>query len=77
MTDQDPNDKPSDKARLLEGTKVEVLNRFDGSWSKGVVIMEVTEVGYRLRRRYDQEVLEAEFSAEDVRRERKNSMWWM
>ena len=54
MTDQDPNDKPSDKARLLEGTKVEVLNRFDGSWSKGFVVMDVTEVGYRLRRRYDQ-----------------------
>ncbi len=39
--------------------------------------MAVTATGYRLRRRHDNEVLPTEFPANDVRRERKNSMWWV
>lgn len=77
MTDPTPAEEAPARARLLEGTRVEVRNGFDGSWASGFVVMEVTETGYRLRRRYDQDVLPSVFAPADVRRERKNSMWWV
>lgn len=48
---------------------------FDGSWSSGFVVEEVTDTGYRLRRRSDSQVLPGVFAQANVRRERK-SMWW-
>ncbi len=62
--------------RLDAGTKVEVRDRFDRSWSNGFSVEQVTGSGYRLRRRSDGQVLPGEFAADDVRRERK-SMWWV
>jgi hypothetical protein len=37
----------------------------------------VADRGYRLRRRSDREVLPVTFPFDDVRRERRNSMWWL
>jgi hypothetical protein len=61
---------------LREGTRVEVRTGFDRSWANGFTIEAVLDDGYRVRRRSDGEVLPARFSFDDVRRERKNSMWW-
>lgn len=66
----DPDD------RLGAGAKVEVRDRFGGSWSSGFTVEEVTPSGYRLRRRSDDRVLPAEFAQDAVRKERK-SMWWV
>ncbi len=61
---------------LRAGTRVEVRDRFDGSWTGGFTIEEVGETGVRLRRRSDGEVLPGEFRHDVVRREHK-SMWWI
>ena len=55
---------------------VEVRTGYDRSWAKGFVVVEVTDIGYRLRRSSDASVLPAIFPADDVRKERKSSMWW-
>ncbi|MBK6855395.1 MAG: hypothetical protein IPG97_02220 [Microthrixaceae bacterium] len=77
MPEPAPEPRSTGRPGLLEGVRVEVRNNFDDSWSNGFVIMAVTATGYRLRRRHDNEVLPTEFPANDVRRERKNSMWWV
>jgi hypothetical protein len=62
---------------LLEGTPVDVRNRFVGSWSHGFVIAERVEGGYRVRRLSDDSVLPDVFTSEDVRSERrKQGLWW-
>jgi hypothetical protein len=62
---------------LEAGMRVEVRRRFDQHWARGFEIVEASENGYRLRRLSDGIVLPTEFSAEDVRRERKRQgMWW-
>lgn len=70
------SDAPAGRTPLPLGTKVEVRTGFDGSWSAGFVVEAHTAGGYRLRRRSDDEVLPVELPERDVRRERKNSMWW-
>lgn len=77
MTDAASRTEPGGRPRLLEGVRVEVRTGFDGSWVSGYAVEEVTDDGYRLRRRSDSEVLPTVFPAANVRRERKNSMWWM
>jgi hypothetical protein len=77
VTDGSPRDDLAERPRLLEGTRVEVRTGFDGSWSSGFVVDAVTDTGYVLRRRSDSDVLPGEFPVDRVRRERKNSMWWM
>ncbi len=62
--------------RLEVGAKVEVRDRFGGSWSTGFTVEEVTTSGYRLRRRSDGRVLPREFVEDTVRKEHK-SMWWV
>ena len=62
--------------RLEPGTKVEVRTGFDRSWASGFAVEEVVDGGYRVRRRSDREVLPVAIAFDDVRRERKNSMWW-
>jgi hypothetical protein len=64
---------------LSTGDKVEVRRKFDGRWARGFEIADVTAVGYRVRRLSDGEELPAEFSADDVRPERRraNDFWWM
>ena len=61
---------------LLAGIKVEVRTGFDRSWAAGFVVEEATDGGYRVKRRSDGEVLPVAIPRADVRRERKNSMWW-
>ena len=65
-----------DVAGLPPGTKVEVRERFSGSWTRGFTVETNTGDGYTLIRRSDGEVLPETFAASDVRRERK-SMWWV
>jgi hypothetical protein len=65
------------RPRLEPGTKVEVRSDFDRAWSSGFEVDEITDDGYRVRRRSDGHVLPVAIGAEDVRRERKNSMWWI
>lgn len=60
----------------MPGTKVEVRTGFDRSWVNGFEVDAATDDGYRVRRRSDGEVLPVPIPAADVRRERKNSMWW-
>jgi hypothetical protein len=62
---------------LEPGMRVEVRRKFDAHWARGFEIVTVTESGYRLRRLSDGQELPADFSSEDVRRERKRQgMWW-
>jgi hypothetical protein len=56
---------------------VEVRSSFDRSWTSGFVVEERGDEGYRLRRRSDDSVLPRLFAFDDVRREHKNSMWWV
>jgi hypothetical protein len=62
---------------LEPGTRVEVRTGFDLTWAHGFVVEEAADVGYRLRRASDDSVLPARFPSEDVRRDRRNSMWWV
>ena len=62
---------------LEPGTRIEVRTGFDRSWATGFEVDAVTDDGYRVRRRSDAQVLPVAIAAADVRRERKNSMWWV
>jgi hypothetical protein len=79
----DPNDMmsavdPAERGESLEaGMRVEVRRRFDQHWARGFEIVRATDSGYRVRRLSDGMELPTEFSAEDIRRERKRqAMWW-
>ena len=60
------------------GTRVEVRDRFRGSWSRGFELVEPDGEGYRVRRVSDGSVLPAVFDADDVRveRRRRQGLWW-
>ena len=69
---------------MKPGTRVEVRSRFDQRWARGFEIEEeVRDEGdqggprYRLRRRSDGSVLPTLFIDEDVREEKRKSMWWV
>ncbi|MEJ7584634.1 MAG: hypothetical protein WKF43_11240 [Acidimicrobiales bacterium] len=74
MADATPS---SGRSALEPGMAVEVHTGFDRSWSSGFDVAEVSEVGYRLRRRSDGTLLPTVFPFDDVRRERKRSLWWI
>jgi hypothetical protein len=65
------------------GTRVEVRSRFDDRWSRGFEVAEVEagdggkETRYRIRRRSDGSVLPALFVDDELREEKKRSMWWV
>jgi hypothetical protein len=63
------------------GTHVEVRSRFDQRWARGFEIEERVDdqagLQYRLRRRSDGSVLPALFVDDDVREEKRKSMWWV
>jgi hypothetical protein len=63
---------------LAEGTRVEVRNRLDGTWSRGFEIVGPIDGGYRIRRLSDGTQLPVTFTAGDVRveRERRRGTWW-
>ncbi|MCB1030743.1 MAG: hypothetical protein KDA95_05355 [Acidimicrobiales bacterium] len=67
---------PQPRPALEPGTKVEVRTGFDRTWVNGYEIHAVTQDGYSVKRRSDDEILPAVFAHDDVRRERRNSMWW-
>ncbi|HWC37068.1 MAG TPA: hypothetical protein VG476_01005 [Acidimicrobiales bacterium] len=52
---------------VMAGTRVEVVNRFTSSWSRGFAVAEVLDSGYRVERLSDGCVLPAVFSSGDVR----------
>ena len=62
---------------LEVGTKVEVRTGFDRSWAGGFEVGDVSDIGDRIRRVSDGSALPVVFPADDVRKERKNSMWWI
>ena len=62
---------------LSPGTRVDVRNRFVGTWSHGFEVAEHVDGGYRVLRLSDGSVLPDVFSADDVRAERRRQgMWW-
>jgi len=60
---------------------VEVRSRFEARWARGFEIAEVVEEGsgpgYRVRRRSDGSVLPIVFGDDDLREEKRKSMWWV
>lgn len=68
---------------MQPGTRVEVRSRFDQRWARGFEIEERVDQDeqggprYRLRRRSDGSVLPALFVDDDVREEKRKSMWWV
>ena len=59
------------------GMRVDVRNRFVGSWSHGFEVAERVENGYRVRRLSDNTVLPDVFPVDEVRSERrKQGLWW-
>jgi hypothetical protein len=62
---------------LAPGTKVDVRNRYQGTWVRGFEVAEVTDESYWIRRLSDGSVLPELFSRDDVRRERtRQGFWW-
>jgi hypothetical protein len=62
---------------LTVGTKVDVRNRYQGTWVRGFEVAEVTEDGYHIRRLSDGSTLGELFVRDDVRRERgRQGFWW-
>ena len=72
----DPTDAP-EVEMLAPGTKVEVRNAFEQSWSRGFLVASQEPGGYLIARRSDGAVLPAVFGPDDVRAEHHRSMWWM
>jgi hypothetical protein len=63
---------------LSPGTKVEVRTSFDRTWAKGFEVVEaVGAAAYLVRRLTDDVVLPVALPADDVRRERSSSYWWV
>jgi len=50
------------------GEPVEVFNSFTRDWSRGFVVDDATETGYRLRRVSDGTILPSVFVSSEVRR---------
>lgn len=69
-------DTTGNHERLEPGTRVEVQDRFTGSWASGFSVDEASGLGYRLRRHSDKRLLPGRFPPEQVRRERR-SLWWV
>lgn len=62
-------DTLTDDANTLQaGGRIEIWNRFLGSWTGDFEIASVAENGYRVRRTSDDAVLPTAFPAADVRR---------
>lgn len=67
------------------GTRVEVRSRFDERWTRGFEVADIVgddDAGtdgprYRIRRRSDGSVLPSLFVDDEVREEKKRSMWWV
>ncbi len=65
-------------AGLAAGTKVEVRTSFDRSWARGFEVVEALgDAAYLVRRLSDDVILPVALPADDVRRERSSSYWWV
>jgi hypothetical protein len=65
------------RSPLAPGTKVDVRNRYQGTWVRGFEVAEVSDDGYRVRRLSDGAILDEPFPRDDIRRERKRQgFWW-
>jgi hypothetical protein len=53
--------------RLIPGTPVEVLNRFEQRWARGFEVADAAVAGYRVRRVSDGAVLPVVFPAASIR----------
>ncbi len=53
--------------RLAPGTSVEVLVRFDGSWTAGFEVADADDDHYHLRRQSDGAVLPKAFGHDELR----------
>jgi hypothetical protein len=63
---------------LPKGTRVEVRNSFDQSWSAGFEVVGHDGGRYAIMRCSDRTVLPRTFGLDEVRRTRKSaSMWWV
>jgi len=68
---------PHARSPLTPGTKVDVRNRYQGTWVRGFEVAEVVQDGYRIRRMSDGSTLGELFARDDVRRERtRQGFWW-
>ncbi|HZT64737.1 MAG TPA: hypothetical protein VFA11_03005 [Acidimicrobiales bacterium] len=56
-------------APIAEGTRVQVRNQFEGSWSRGFEIYSLEVGGYRVRRLSDGAVLPTVIAESDLRME--------
>jgi hypothetical protein len=67
--------------QVRPGTHVEVRSRFEQRWSRGFEVSEIVanegNEQFRLRRRSDGSELPVLFDANDLREERRRSMWWI
>ncbi|QYG92025.1 hypothetical protein HC251_05955 [Iamia sp. SCSIO 61187] len=65
--------------RVLEpGARVEVRDGFEGLWHKGYLVVATGEDGtVTVERASDGSRLPRPLPREAVRRERRNSMWWI
>jgi hypothetical protein len=67
----------STRTPLAPGTQVDVRNRYQGTWTRGFEVAEITPEGYRIRRLSDGSILGELFSRDDVRRQRsRQGFWW-
>jgi hypothetical protein len=79
---RDPEPDPvrsgtEDGERLEVGDRVEVRDRFVGTWSRGFAVREVTDAGYLVDRVADASPLRAAIAFDAVRKERRRrSNWW-
>ena len=60
-------------APIGAGTTVEVHCRFDQRWTTGFTVVDVSDLGYRIRRTSDGSVLPAWFPREQLRPLRRRS----
>ena len=68
---------PNARSPIAPGTKVDVRNRYQGTWVRGFEVAEAADGGYRIRRLSAGSVLGELFSRDDVRRERRRQgFWW-
>jgi hypothetical protein len=75
MPEREANGDATANDDLRPGRKVEVRNRFDGSWSGGFEVVEEVDVGYLVRRRSDGAVLPGVFRGDELRPEGGRRRW--
>ena len=63
------SDTTAGPVRMTKGTRVQVRNRFDGSWARGFEVYQSRRNGYLLRRLSDRHVLPTTFSPPELRQE--------